>query len=87
LRAPLSPRAVKEDTGVLYLLLNEGPTPESATPIIATSDPVIIRAVADAFVKKLGGRTPAPVRRLGTPWLQPVPTPVAPPAPDDPAAS
>jgi hypothetical protein len=54
-------------------MLNEGESPDTAVPIIATTDATIVAAVADAFVKKLGGRPPAPVRRLSTPRLAPAP--------------
>jgi hypothetical protein len=66
--------------------------PDEGDAIIASADPAIIGACADAFVKKLGGRTPGVVRRLGTrrparmppgPYA-PEPTPEASLAPEEP---
>jgi len=45
---------------VFFCIVYEGETgdPHRATPVIASADPAIVAAVADAFSKKLGARTP-----------------------------
>jgi hypothetical protein len=49
---------------MLYLTIVEGDDPESATPILGTADVEVIRGVADLLRRRLGGREPAPLRRL-----------------------
>ena len=43
----------------LFLAVLEGPNPKDATPIFATEDPELIRAVADALSLRMGGETAA----------------------------
>jgi sulfur transfer protein SufE len=49
---------------MLYLTIAEGDDPENAVPIFGTTDAALIRGVADLLRRRLGGREPAPLRRL-----------------------
>jgi hypothetical protein len=59
----------------------EGTSPLHGRAIIASGDPEIIAAAADAFSVKLGTKTPGPVRQLSTHRLLAVAKPPATPAP------
>lgn len=52
---------------MLYLLLTEGDSPDTARPFFATCDVAVIQAVVSALRDKVGDRTPAAVRPLSTP--------------------
>jgi hypothetical protein len=49
---------------VLYLTISEGDDPGHTTPILGSTDPLLIRGMADVLLRRLGGREPAPVQRL-----------------------
>jgi hypothetical protein len=52
---------------MLYLTIREGDDddPENALPIFGTTDPELIRGVADLLRRRLGGRDAAPLRQVG----------------------
>ena len=47
----------------LFLAVLEGPNPKDATPIFATEDPELIRAVAAALSRRMGGDAAAAILR------------------------
>jgi hypothetical protein len=49
---------------MLYLTITEGDDPENAIPILGTTDPDIIRGMAELLRRRLGGRESAPVSPL-----------------------
>lgn len=51
---------------MLYLCISEGPDGEHTNPVVATSDPDIIRAVLTALERRLGvaERSPSRLRTI-----------------------
>jgi len=48
----------------IYVVVSEGTSPEEATPIIATRDQRIVRAIVRAISSTLGADEITPVHRL-----------------------